>query len=220
MAGGQAALRGGLFPDAAGAAGEQLGGAVHGRVAQMLGILLRPFQRALVAVDAHGQAVVVARRHLRAPVGAVDAVFVLDDDVGVEVERLAVLVGGGDKALDLQARDVVDVVFNVGADVAHAVGRAGDSGVRAPDGDVGLRVVAGGQFAQEPVLRVFGVDGDDLADLALGDHFLHHLGHHIARVSVGNAKEQALFAAERFKFFRLFHGKAERLFAHHVDAGL
>ena len=68
-------------------------------------------------------------------------VAAIDAQVGVEVERLAVLVGGGDKALDLQARDVVDVVFNVGADIAHAVGRAGDSGVRAPDGDVGLRVV-------------------------------------------------------------------------------
>lgn len=78
MAGGDAAVRAGLLGDITGTAGQGLRGLALGGVLQIIGIMLLPLQCTLTAVDADGQAIELTRRDLRAPVRAVDAVFVLD----------------------------------------------------------------------------------------------------------------------------------------------
>ena len=52
-------------------------------------------------------------------------------------------------------------VFDVGADVTHAVGDARDRRVAAPAGQLGGAGVALAQFVDQPLLRVFGVDRHD-----------------------------------------------------------
>ena len=56
------------------------------------------------------------------------------------------------------------------------------------------------------------------ADLALRDHLLHHLGHHIARVGICHRKDEVLLFREPFQLLRLLDGEAQRFLAHDVDA--
>src|SRR5699024_5388694 len=135
--------------------------------------------------DPHHQAVVMTGGNLGAPVGAVDAVVILHQDVGVQIQSVAVLVDGGGQAFDLQAGDVVHIGLDVGADVPHAVGNAGEFGVLPPDGQVLLGPLLGLQLVDEPVLHILGVDGGDLADLAGGDHVLHNPAHGVAGIGIG-----------------------------------
>ena len=131
---------------------------------------------------------------------------------------MAVLIGGGGQALDLQTGDVVHIGLDVGADVAHAVGNAGEFGVLPPDGQVLLGALLGLQLVDEPVLHILGVDGGDLADLAGGDHVLHNPAHGVAGIGIGHGKEQILLLGQGLQLLRLSHLEAQGLLTHHVDA--
>ena len=132
---------------------------------------------------------------------------------------MTIIVGDRHKAFDFEPSQVVHHIFRVRAYVAHAVRDAGEFGVGAPHGEVfRLSLLFGRELVDEPILRIFGDDGRNLADFAVRNHLLHHLGHNITRVGIGDGEDKVLFRGEFFELFRLFDRKAQRLFAHDVDA--
>ena len=186
------------------------------RIADVVRVMLLPLQRAFGPVNAQAQPVQLARRHLAAPVRTVDAVLILHEDVVVVVELLAVAVHRGAQALYAQAREVVNYVLHVRADVAHRVAYAGELRVRAPN--AGVHLALAGELVQQPVLHIFRAHGYDVPDVAAAYHLPHDLHHVVAGIGVCNGKHQAALLRQAAEFLRLRDLKAQRLFADHVHA--
>ena len=103
------------------AAYQNLGSLSLGGVVQAIRLFLLPLQSAQLAENTDHQAVIVSGRNLGAPVRPIGAVVVFKENVGIEIQLVAEGVGGGQQAADFQPGDIVDVVFNMGADIPYTV---------------------------------------------------------------------------------------------------
>ena len=174
VAGGQAAVLGGLGSDGAVAPVDLPDGAVVVNDGDLLRRLLEPEDGALAAVDAQVQAVVRADGHLAGPVDTGGAVVILHQYGVVVIQHPA---GDDDVHLgqhpaDLQSRYVRYDVLHMGAQVAQAVHAAGAGGIAAPLALLAAVVVLMGQ----PSLRILRHHGPDLADGAGGHQIPGVLG--------------------------------------------
>ena len=102
-------------------------------------------------------------------------------------------VEAGAERLDLEAGHVGGHELDVAADVADAVGGAGELGVGPPGGLLLARVL---ELGRQPLLGILAVDEADLADLARGDEVAEVLDDGIARIGVGDAEEEPGLADE------------------------
>ena len=184
----------------------------------LLGLLLEPLDRAAVAVDAHAQAVVVADGHLAGPVHAGRAALIFHHDEIVVVQLAARHddVHLGKHALDLQARHRRHGIFDVGAQIAQAVGIAGKLRVAAPFSLLAAPLALIGQ----PALGILRRHRAHLADIAALDDLLRVLGGDVAHVGVGHQEQQVLFLRQLLELGGLLGVDAQRLVARHVDARL
>jgi len=204
--------------EAVAAARQDLGRLVEPRDREVVGILLRPGDRARRADHPHPQAVVVTDRHLRGPVQPAGVALVIDEDRGVVVERTPrnERVEASAQSFDPEARQRSHHVFDVGADVADAerLSRLLRVG---PPGGLFVNAVAL-QRRGQPLLRVFGVHEAELAEIAAGDHLPGMLHGGISRIGVGHAEEEILAARQSGQLLRLSQLYGERLVAHDVNA--
>ncbi len=114
-----------------------------------------------------------AAGYLGEPVSTVNAVFILQNNVVVQVQLFAERISRGQQALDLQAGDIVYQMLDMRAIVRAGVGNAAILGISAPDTAVDLSFSA--SRSEEAVLDGVGIDCDDLADVAARNHLLHDL---------------------------------------------
>src|SRR5690606_14731593 len=143
---------------------------------QRVRLLLPPFERAAVAVDAQHEAVLLADADLAREQHAVRIVVEARPRRAVAAGRTA---GPGPGQVtadrrDLEPRHVLGGVGRVHADVAEAAARPRLRGIEAP---AGLLVPFALERRREPALRVLDDDLADLAERTGGDargRFAHH----------------------------------------------
>ena len=146
------------------------------------------------------------------------AVIIFQNNIIIQIKLFAEGISGSQQALNLQAGDIVDQMLYMRAIIRAGVGNAAVLGVSAPNAAVDLFLL--GKQIEEAVLDVVGVDCNDLANIAAGNHLLHYLAHYIAGVAVVHCKDQILFLGNSRQFFRFFHSEGHGLFAHYIDAML
>ena len=97
-----------------------------------------PLQAALRTHDPQVDFVGAAAGYLGEPVSTVNAVFILQNNVVVQVQLFAERISRGQQALDLQAGDIVYQMLDMRAIVRAGVGDAAILGIGAPDTAVDL----------------------------------------------------------------------------------
>ncbi len=109
----------------------------------------------------------------------------------------------------------MDKMLNVGADVPHAVGNAGELGIGAP-GCLFVPCLFRGRG--QPAHGVFRHHHLDLANVSVFHHHLRLLRRGALGVSVGGAEQQALFFSQLCQLFCLLHSEGEGFVTDHVDS--
>ena len=104
----------------------------------------------------------------------------------------------------------------MGAQIAHAIGVAGQVRIAAPF----ALLAAPFALVCQPALRILGRDRANLADIAALDDLAGVLGRHMPHVGIGHHEQQPLLGRQRLQLARLLAGHAKGFVAADVNPSL
>ena len=200
------------------AAGYQLLWLAKGREPELVRVLLKPFEPALLAIDAQLQSVLVAGRDLARPEHALGPALEAQHHVVVVVEPAAGHEAGkvGGDLRHRQPGDEGEKVEGVRADIAERAAGAGLFRIDPPFRLLGAGVL--GSLGQ-PVLDIFRLNDADRAKRACRHHFARLPHQRIAGVVVGEKEDAAGASGDFRQCHRILQPGGQRLFADDVEAG-
>jgi len=185
----------------------------------MIGLLLRPVEPALGAIDTQAQIVLVAGHHLARPEHTLRPALEAQHDMGVVIELAAFDEAGqiGAELAQLQTGNEARKIVGMGADIADTTAGTGALRIGAP---IRLFLARSLQPFGQPVLGIFHLYDAEIAKRALGHHLPCVPDHRIAGVVIGNSEDAATFRRQFREAFRFLQGRGQRLIADHMNASL
>ncbi len=185
--------------------------------AQLVGMLIPPFEAGFGADHADLLLVHRARIHRAGPEGTGSAILVAEQDKGIVLqwgpafdEALAVTHQG----FDLELRhDGLGQEQDMGADITEDIRRAGLLRGHPPFG----AWIMGLDFSGMKAMRELHDDHPDLAEIAAGDHLPGLVDHWEAAVTVGHADNPVARERQVRQFAGFLGCEAERFFTDHMQ---